>query len=143
MGERMIYPLPPGAEQDMAERAEHEQQARQEEKQREREALIERITASREILDIGFVPSEAEEADFYGQLGVDAHEADILAMLTDATTASAKIALQDFYTVRRYKDPYDWLSSLSPELRRQVEIDGGKAVADQWRAEREIWRRDG
>ena len=99
------------------------------ERQLERDARVARLIEAKEYIEAGIIPSDAEASDFFADLGADVEALSFQDMkLLDDMGALMTIAM--FHYDREYS--WDWLNKLTPELRRQVEIELGISVVNSW-----------
>lgn len=97
---------------------------------RERIQRAERLAVAKEIIQADIQPSDAEADDFFGQIAVDAFAVSRDFGDVKAYLSNESIFVYDFYETRSYSD--DWLEKLTPELRRQVEIEMGMYITERW-----------
>lgn len=100
---------------------------------REREQRTERLGLAREIIHADIQPSDAEADDFFRQIAVDAFAASRDSGDPSSFPSEEVLSVYDFYEARSYT--YDWLEKLTPELRRQVEIEMGIYITKRWFAQ--------
>jgi|GEM_PF-6878350 len=122
MGVSMQYNIPGALRLDTV-------QAWKREKQLELDEMTTRIAETRELIDAGIVPSDSEADDFYAALGADV-EALSLLDLKRLDELGALMPKAMLHYERDYS--WDWLDKLTPELRRQVEIELGVSVVSAW-----------